>query len=378
MGRTRRLVADAALAVTLAALTWGTIELDQGCECHRPWWALALILAQTLPLALRRVTPVPVWLLVGLATGVHGASEVADPPVFFGALVATYTVASMGSRRSSLVVAGVTGLAIAAAMLAAGDASLTDVVLNAVVFGTAWILGDSVRVHRAYTAELEDRAARLERQRQEDAWRAAAAERLRMSREVHDIVAHHVSLIVVQSEAAQVLLTDRPEKAVEAVGAIGATARQALGELRRLLGTLRRDDPGPENSLSPQPGDTEIESLVGSVREAGLPVQLVVDGTPRPVPPAVALSAYRIVQEALTNVLKHAGPAAATVSLRYGDRQLEVGVADDGVGGEPDGDGHGLLGMRERVALAGGELHAGPRPDGGFAGHARLPLEVDG
>ena len=369
------MVADAALAVTLAALTWGTIELDRGCECPRPWWALTLILAQTLPLALRRVTPVPVWLLVGLATGVHGASELADPPVYFGALVATYTVASVGSRRSSIMVAGVTGLAILAAMMAAGDASLTDVALNAVVFGTAWILGDSVRVHRAYTAELEDRASRLERQRQEDAWRAAAAERLRMSREVHDIVAHHVSLIVVQSEAAQVLLADRPEKAVEAVGAIGATARQALGELRRLLGTLRQDDPRPDGSLSPQPGDAEVASLVGSVREAGLAVELVVEGTPRPLPAAVALSAYRIVQEALTNVLKHAGPAAATVSLRYGERQLEVRVADDGLGGEPDGDGHGLLGMRERVALAGGELRAGPGPEGGFVVDARLPLD---
>jgi len=347
MGRTRQLVADAALAVTLAVLTWGTIELDRGCECPRPWWALSLILAQTLPLALRRVTPVPVWLLVGLATGVHGASDLADPPVYFGALVATYTVASLSSRRSSVVVAGVTAVAILAAMLAAGDATLTDVVLNAVVFGTAWILGDSVRVHRAYTAELEDRATRLQRQRQEDAWRAAAAERLRMSREVHDIVAHHVSLIVVQSEAAQVMLPARPEKAAESVGAIGATARQALGELRGLLGTLRRDDPGPDG-LSPQPGDAEIASLVGSVRDAGLPVELVVDGTPRPLPAGVALSAYRIVQEALTNVLKHAGPAAATVSLRYGDRQLEVRVADDGVGGGagrrgawPPGDGGG-------------------------------------
>ncbi|CAA9237505.1 MAG: Two-component system sensor histidine kinase [uncultured Acidimicrobiales bacterium] len=364
---------DTALALALAALTWGTMGLDEDCPCPARPLAVALALAQTLPLAFRRVAPVPVLVLLGLVTGIHGASTVSDPTVFFGALVALYTAVSLSDRRTSVVLGAVTAVAVGLSVLASGDTPFATVALNYVVFGTAWILGDSVRTHRAYAAELEDRAASAERRRQEDANRAAAEERVRMARELHDVVAHHVSLIAVQSEAAQVLLPKDPGRAAEAVEAIATTARQALTELRRLLGALREDGDGPA-SVSPQPGDLAIGSLVDSVRDAGVPVSLTVRGNLRPLPDAVAVSAYRIVQESLTNVVKHAGPATAAVVVDYGADELVLEVTDDGRGRPGDGTGHGLVGMRERVTLLGGQLRAGPRREGGFGVEARLPL----
>ena len=368
----RTLLVDSALALVLAGLTWGTMELDD-CGCPMGALAVALVLGQTLPLAARRLAPVPVWLWVGVVTAVHGASTVNDPPIFFGALVAVYTVVSLSDRRTSLVVALVTGLSIGTSVLLSDDTPFVTVAFQYVVFATAWILGDSVRTHRAYAAELEDRAASAERRRQEDAARAAADERVRMARELHDVVAHHMSLIAVQSEAAQVLLPADPARAAEAVGAIGATAREALTELRRLLGALREEGDGPA-SRAPQPGDLAIGSLVDSVREAGIAVSLTVRGDPRPLPDTVALSAYRIVQESLTNVVKHAGPASATVLVGYGEDELLLEVTDDGRGDSVSGNGQGLVGMRERVNLLGGQLRAGPRRQGGFGVEARLPL----
>jgi signal transduction histidine kinase len=369
----RTLLIDSVLALVLAGLTWGTMRLDD-CGCRMGALALALVVGQTLPLAARRLAPVPVWLWVGVVTAIHGASTVNDPPIFFGALVGVYTVVSLRDRRTSVVVALVTGVSIGASVLFSDDTPLVTVAFQYVVFATAWILGDSVRTHRAYAAELEDRAAAAERRRQEDAARAAAEERVRMARELHDVVAHHMSLIAVQSEAAQVLLPGDPARAADAVGAIGATAREALTELRRLLGALREEGDGPA-SRAPQPGDLAIGSLVDSVREAGVPVSLTVRGDPRPLPDAVALSAYRIVQESLTNVVKHAGPASATVLVGYGDDELVLEVTDDGRGDGVAGNGQGLAGMRERVNLLGGELRAGPRRGGGFGVEARLPLQ---
>ena len=366
-------MADTVLALALAGLTWGTMELDRDCACPIRPLAVVLVLAQTLPLAFRRLAPVPVWLFVGVVTGVHGASTVNDPPLFFGALVTVYTVVSLSDRRTSIVVGVVTALAIGASIIASSDTAFVTVALVFVVFGTAWILGDSVRTHRAYAAELEERAALAERRRQEESQRAAADERVRMARELHDVVAHHVSLIAVQSEAAQVLLADDPARATSAVEAIGATARDALTELRRMLGALREDGEGPP-SRSPQPDDLAIQSLVDSVRDAGVPVQLSVRGDPRPLPDAVALSAYRIVQESLTNVVKHAAPASAAVVLAYGRDELVVEVTDDGRRPASAGGGHGLVGMRERVTLLGGRLRAEPRQEGGFVVEARLPL----
>jgi signal transduction histidine kinase len=223
---------------------------------------------------------------------------------------------------------------------------------------------------------LAERTRQLERERGATARLAVIDERVRIARELHDVVAHHVSLIGIQAGAARLVLDRRPEKAGETLAAIEASSREAVREMQRLLGFLRQDR--DDDPLAPQPGMGQIETLVAQMRTAGLGVTLEIGGTVRPLPPSVDLSAYRIVQEALTNALKHAGPTAATVGIRYGDRALELEIADDGGAAPPaaavDG-GNGLIGMRERVGLLGGELHVGQRPQGGFAVRARLPLD---
>ncbi len=234
----------------------------------------------------------------------------------------------------------------------------------------AWLVGGYIR-------ELRERASRAEREREERAASAAAAERTRIARELHDIVAHNVSVMVVQAEAADEMLErNRPERARTPVRTIEETGRAALVDMRRLLGLLRDGEVRP--SLGPQPGIANLDLLLVKVRESGLPVELVVEGEPEPLPPGVDLSAFRIVQEALTNALKYAGPAHARVLVRFAPDALELEVVDNGAGASGDGarGGHGLLGMRERVALYGGELETGQGGDGGFRVHARLPLET--
>ena len=372
-------VIDALLGGALAALTWATIVLDQNCRCSLPWWAVFLVLGQTLPLALRRRAPLTVWAFIGVATALYGGADLHDPPIFFGGLVAVYTVASLTSRRTSYSAGLATAVAVLVTTVASDDTAFVTLALNLVVFGTAWILGDSVRVHRAYTLEVEKRAERLERERADEARRAAAAERVRLARELHDVVAHHVSVIALQSQAAEVLLRAEPDRAAESVEAIGVTAREALSELRRLLGALREADDGAP-ALEPQPGLGDLDALAESVRHAGVTVELSVTGKRRPLPSGVQLSAYRIVQEALTNVLKHARATTARVALRYEADALVISITDDGVAsrtgppGDGSGQGQGLIGMRERVALFDGELRAGASVDGGFSVDARLPL----
>ena len=251
-------------------------------------------------------------------------------------------------------------------------------------------------------AKLEALNAQLaEEQELRSRW-AVAAERSRIARELHDVVAHSVSVMVVQAGAARRTLAASPGQAATALGQIESTGRQALVELRRLLGLLRDDDGQATDAvLAPQPSLANLESLAAAAREAGLPVEVTVEGEPRPLPAGVDLSAYRIVQEALTNSLKHAGPARARVRVCYGREALEVQVTDDGLGGRsaarageglvvvtvgPDGElqlpgrrdggGHGLIGMRERVALFGGALEAGADPGGGYRVAARLPLDA--
>jgi signal transduction histidine kinase len=292
---------------------------------------------------------------------------------FIAYLLAFWTVGAHNeSKRAGA------GLAIGAASLAvaaAGD-SRVDAFngANAILVAAAVWLAAVVLGRRARRAgELEARAAGLEREREERARAAAVAERARIARELHDVIAHSVSVMTVQAGAARVLLDEAPGRARESLRAVEETGRQALAEMRRLLGILRHEG-GP--SLAPQPGLADLEALVEQARAGGLPVELAVEGAREPLPPGVDLAAYRIVQEALTNARRHAGPARARVTVRYGGGALGLEVADDGSrasGGA--GDGHGLVGMRERVALYGGELQAGPRPGGGFAVRARLPTE---
>jgi signal transduction histidine kinase len=202
------------------------------------------------------------------------------------------------------------------------------------------------------------------------------AERARIARELHDVIAHHVSMMVVQAEAGPVVVERDAPAAARAFDTIAGIGRQALVEMRHLLGVLRSEAGEPTPSLAPQPGVAQLDGLVDQVRQAGIQVDLVVEGEPVPLPAGVDLSAYRIVQEALTNAVKHARPGRVRVLLRYGERELRVEVGDDGRGAaEEDGEpGHGLIGMRERVHLFGGELTAGPGPDRGFTVTARLPI----
>jgi signal transduction histidine kinase len=235
-----------------------------------------------------------------------------------------------------------------------------------ITFRGAWLAGKWMQQRRA-----KQRALVAERAQQ--AREALRAERARIARELHDVLAHAISVIVLQARGARHALADQPQEARGAIDEIEQTAAQALGEMRRLLNVLRADDGGPE--LAPQPSLAQLEPLITHVRTAGLPVELQIEGTARELPPGVDLCAYRIVQEALTNSLKHAGPATAQVLLRYGNDAFEVEVADTGAG-TVNGDvaGLGLAGMRERVALFGGHFESGTRPDGGYLVRARLPL----
>ena len=250
----------------------------------------------------------------------------------------------------------------------------TNLITTIPIAAIAWLIGHVFRTNARRHAELRERAERLERERDALSRAAVAEERTRIAREMHDVVAHSLSVMVVQAEAAEAMLDLDPERARRPLSAVQDTGRSALGELRRMLGALREaEDAGAP--LVPQPGLAGLGELVDHVRAAGLPVELRVEGDARPLPSGVDLSAYRIVQEALTNALKHAGPARAEVLVRYGERDLELSVSDTGRGRDEDanGAGHGLAGMRERVALYGGELEIGPRPGGGFALRARLP-----
>ncbi|MEV4556731.1 sensor histidine kinase [Kitasatospora sp. NPDC049285] len=251
-------------------------------------------------------------------------------------------------------------------------------------FVLCWAWGRLTRVRRAYLVELEDRAARLERERDARAKVAVAAERARIARELHDVVAHNVSVMIVQADGAAYVLDSSPQQAKEALGTIASTGRQALVEMRRLLGVLRTADTVGEEYV-PQPGVEELPDLLEQVRTAGLPVEFAATGEVRELPRGLELTVYRIVQEALTNVRKHGGPAArAKVAVDFRERDLEVLVEDDGrgstseqlVGGGTDGLGHGLIGMRERVGMVSGSLDVGPRPGGGFRIRAVLPLKV--
>lgn len=250
-------------------------------------------------------------------------------------------------------------------------------------FILCWAWGRLTRVRRAYLVELEDRAARLERERDAQAKVAVAAERARIARELHDVVAHNVSVMIVQADGAAYVLDNSPQQAKEALGTIASTGRQALVEMRRLLGVLRTADTAEE--YVPQPGVEELPELLDQVRTAGLQVDFATSGHPRELPRGVELTVYRIVQEALTNVRKHGGPDVhARVAVDFGERELAVLIEDDGrgstdeqlAGGGADGQGHGLIGMRERVGMVSGSLDVGPRPGGGFRIRAVLPLKA--
>jgi len=350
---------------------------------------LATSAALSVVVALRRRMPEKM-LLVAVATGL--AQLVLDEPSMvadFAMLVAIYTVAADGARWASRVglIGGLCAGTLAQMRWPSQASALGDVavaIFQTVPFVLAWVLGDALRTRRAYLAQLEERASRLEKEREAQAKVAVAAERARIARELHDVVAHNVSVMVVQADGAAYVLDAAPDQAKKALETISGTGRQALAEMRRLLGVLRTGEHKEAGEYVPQPDVEQIDDLVQQCRNAGLPVDFKVEGTPRPLPSGVELTAYRIVQEALTNTRKHGGPnTGASVRLVYFDDGLGLLVEDDGKGaphelyedGGADGRGHGLIGMRERVGMVGGTLDAGPRPGGGFRISALLPLK---
>jgi signal transduction histidine kinase len=385
----------------------------------RRYELIPVTLALTVPVVFRRTHPVGAFTAVIGVGALQVVLGLRPSPADLSIVVLLYTLAAYTTRRLSVTGLGICLLGSAAELGRMYSRAIWAHVPNWLITATilfagpsliAWVLGDSMRYRRAYYANLEERAARLERDRDAQARIAAAAERARIARELHDVVAHNVSVMVVQADGAAYALEPDPARAREALAAISATGRQALAEMRALLGVLRRSDDAPPAeppvpvtaeaaaavpdqpavspaaglaataepaSLTPMPGIEQLDDLFDQTRAAGLAVSCTIEGEPRPLAGGAALAAYRIVQESLTNTRKHAGQfARASVQLRYLPDAVELVISDNGIGGAAacDGAGHGLTGMRERAAMYGGSVTAEPAPGGGFRVIARLPL----
>ncbi|MFF5263643.1 sensor histidine kinase [Actinomadura viridis] len=355
----------------------------------------ALLVVSGLAVAVRRRWPVPVFVTAALASLVYCGLDFPDGPASLGLFISLYTLAAYGDGRRSLVIAGAGTTVLAVVwLLAAADIEPRAAIgwvffrIGASVMSAA--LGESVRSRRVIAAEAQERAERAERTREEEARARVDAERLRIAREVHDTVAHAIAIINVQSGVTAHVLDKRPERAREALQAIEQTSSRALREMRAILGVLRDDNDG----RMPHPGLEQIDELTAKAREAGLDVTLEATAPATPLPSAVGSAAYRILQESITNVIRHAGPTRVTVALNPGIDALEIRVTDEGRGSGPGDDpaarpygdgtdtaarsGRGILGMRERCQLLGGEFDARPTSAGGFEVTARLPLAPTG
>jgi len=378
-GGKAEITADAGMAIAAFGLTavaaWGPPGLI-GTAIAGPTWLLALLpLLMGASLALRRRAPLLMWAAIWATIGLQFQLTEDSPQGLEFMFVLFAGAYSLGAHAR--LCRAVAGLVVTAPFILeindkggllefSAHRGEAGVALSSFQLLAFWLVGVFVRARRQATA-LAAQSADLQRQAEQ----AAATERARIARELHDIVAHHLSVIVLQAAGARA--SGKPAEAT--LEKIENSGRQALAETRRLLGVLR--DPAEETGLTPQPGIGDLDGLAASVRAAGLPVKLRIDGDLAPLPAAVDVSVYRIVQEALTNVLKHAGPARADVTIGCATEAITIEVTDDGTGesgNQVTAAGLGLAGMRERAAVFGGELAAGPRPDGGFAVRARLPL----
>jgi signal transduction histidine kinase len=379
----RRWVADALLAAVVGAVNLAVaVTSDTAGTGRTPWRpldALGYLLLALGPLALvaRRRWPLGVLAVVEAASLAYSARTYPEGGTGLAVFVSLYTVAAMEQRR--LVVAAVAAVTVALAVIT----ELTfyretmfegEPLYGAVVMLAAVFLGEAVRNRRAYVAELRDRAERAERTREEEARRRVDEERMRIARELHDVVSHSIGVISVQAGVAAHLLERRPDKAGEALATIRQASDEALDELHAMLGVLRQPD--GRAPLAPAPGLAQLDALVAMAEGAGLRVEVDASGAAH-LPPAVDLACYRIVQESLTNVVRHAGASSVTVTVAADGDTLVVEVTDDGPGAPGAGNGNGtrqgIVGMRERARALGGTLEAGPRPEGGFRVSARLP-----
>ena len=328
------------------------------------WLGLLLGAGLAVPLLWRRRFPLPVFLVISAVAFLQWSS---DRPLFadVALLVAFYTIAARDSLRRSVLAACVleVGCLLAAASWAPHGPWLVLFVLLSGMAAAAFFVGTTMRARRAHLAELEDRAQRLELERDQQARLAVAGERARIAREMHDIVAHNLSVMIALADGASLTIREDAERAAVAIGQVSATGRQALSQMRRLLGVLRDDDDDSATAMAPQPGLGDLEHLLAQVRLVGLRGELVTEGQPpAQLAPGLQLTVYRLVQEALTNVLKHAvGATVAVVRLTFRHDRLEVEVTDDGTGSASrSSGGHGITGMRERAAVYGGVVEAGP------------------
>jgi signal transduction histidine kinase len=370
------------VAAAVAAVVEAFLRSDEphGARTAPIIAALAAVLL-VLPLLARRrspfLAPTWLWLLAAALSFLDGRLVVSSSSVYAAGMVSAFLIGSLRDERQ-----GRMGLAIVAgsgAIIALNDPlrSVNEVLLVPATFALAWLGGFAQRERGEQAARAEERARHAEREREVTARIAVAEERARIARELHDIVAHSVSVMVLQVGAVRHRMPDGFREDVEALRGVEETGRSALGEMRRLLGAMRRGDDGPE--LAPQPGLGRLDVLLDETRRAGLPVELHIDGEPFALPAAIDLSAYRIVQEGLTNALKHARASEAHVHIGYGADALRIQVSDDGDGGADPiaggtGHGHGLVGVRERVKLYGGEMSAGAANGGGFRLTTSLPL----
>ncbi|HEY2313812.1 MAG TPA: histidine kinase [Streptosporangiaceae bacterium] len=366
---------DAGLAVALAAVNVVSV-LPYRAQLHPLWLALLLLAGQALPLIWRRSATVGTGFVIGAARVGYDKIGFGYAPLPLGPAIAVYTVFErrgpvLRAVTFVLVVVGVT-----ISLASPGHSEPYEAIFQGLIFATAMAAGVLSRAKRASLHAAQSRAERAEAELDHEAARAAAAERARIARELHDVVAHHVSLMAVQAEAAASLLPGQPAQARQSVDIISNTARQALTELRRLLGVLR--GPAERPATSPAASLTDLGAVLAKVREAGLPVDYEVTGTPAELSPGIELTAFRIVQEALTNTLRHADAVQARVTVAYEPGYVTLSVADSGPRRpEPparSGSGFGLAGIAERVASCGGSLTVGPSTAAGFALSARLPV----
>jgi signal transduction histidine kinase len=341
------------------------------------WLDIVLALLVTAPLLTRR--RFPFGAPVGVAAGVVIASLAdkafvpSDPVAFLAGVAAVFLLGQL--RDARLAVAGLAIVFGAEAVVVRTDphGELGDLVFISVIFTIVWVVGFTLGRKFAEADEAKERASRAEREREGRARAAVAEERARIARELHDVVGHSVSVMTVQASGVRRLLRPEQEREREALLIVERTGREALAEMRRMVGVLRRPEEAP--ALAPQPSLEHVDRLVEQACEAGLPVELRVEGEATELPAGVDLTAYRLVQEGLTNALKHAHATRAEVVVNYGEGEIEVTVLDDGSGmGNGDGGGHGLVGMRERISVYGGNLEAGPRPEGGYRLSATLPV----
>ena len=395
--RRRAPIADALLAAAVTAMVLVDLSSPTDAVGVRPTDGPAVLLSllQTLPLAFRRRAPLPSFALtiIGVCAYYALGYEVTDGTL--ATFVGVYTVAAHEDRRRSLLALGLLAFGMTWYWLTRAEPfDPTTPIWIGILGLLSWGLGEYVRTRRAYTAEVEALAERLDRARALEARQAAWQERARLARELHDVIGHTVNVMVIQAGAGRRTLASDRGLAERAFQTIETTGREALDELDRLLGILRTEDDEPD--LPPQPGLDQLRTLAGRFEDSGLPVEISIQGEEVPLPRSLDQSAYRIIQEALTNALRHAGGTSAHVEVRYCDDRLELEVANDGrgkaaaesalesafgqrsddSGRQGRGPGRGLIGIRERVALFGGELEAGPRAGGGFVVRCRLPLTV--